>query len=96
MMVYNDTKINRYQMKRMIEKYTTSVRIPVALAEKLRWQADQEHRSINGMIVHLLTKALEAYPTPAEASTQFPDLESDGSPEIVSEDSLSTSEVIER
>ena len=94
-MVYNDTKMNHYQTKRMCEKYTTSVRMPVALAKKLRWQADQEHRSINGIIVHLLAQALAAYPMPAEASTQFPGSESDGSPELASEDSLSTNEVIE-
>jgi hypothetical protein len=94
-MVYNNTKINHYRMNRMSENYTTSVRIPVVLAERLRWQADQEHRSINGMIVHLLMQALEAYPMPAEASTQFPGSESDGSPELASEDSLSANEVIE-
>ena len=70
-MVYNDTKMNHYQTKRMCEKYTTSVRMPVALAKKLRWQADQEHRSINGIIVHLLAQALAAYPMPAEASHNF-------------------------
>lgn len=95
LMVYNDTKINRYRINRMSEKYTTSVRMPVALAERLRWRADQEHRSINGMIVHLLTQALEAYPMPAEASTQSLDSESGGSPELASEDSLSANEVIE-
>jgi hypothetical protein len=94
-MVYNGIKINRYQTNRMDEKYTTSVRMPVALAERVRWQAGQEHRSINGMIIHLLTQALEAYPTPAEASTLFPDSESGGSSELASEDSLSTSEVTE-
>jgi hypothetical protein len=95
-MVYNDTKVNRYQTNRMSEKYTTSVRMPVALAERLRWQADQEHRSINGMIIHLLTQALEAYSTPAEASTRFPDSESGGSPELASEGFLSANEVTER
>ncbi len=36
---------------------TTSVRMPVALAREIKRLAEEEHRSFNGMIVHLLTLA---------------------------------------
>jgi hypothetical protein len=58
----------------MEKTYDISVRLPVNLAYILKYRAQTEHRSINGMIVYLLNLALETEAQAlAQPTTQSPD-----------------------
>uniref|UniRef100_A0A6H1ZHL9 Putative Arc repressor family protein n=1 Tax=viral metagenome TaxID=1070528 RepID=A0A6H1ZHL9_9ZZZZ len=45
----------------MTEQSQIHIRIPADLLQRIREQAEREHRKINGQIVHLLDKAISWY-----------------------------------
>jgi len=65
---------------------TMSIRFPGRLVRQLRITAKSEHRSINGLVVHLLDRALSAQ-SPTAPGTQSPDLATGGAPSLASQSS---------
>lgn len=50
-----------------MELISLSIRVPAALAERIRADSAADHRSLNRQVVHLLERVL-AEPTPARAA----------------------------
>ncbi|MCQ3973971.1 MAG: hypothetical protein DPW09_11040 [Anaerolineae bacterium] len=77
------------------KSYHISVRLPLSIAEVLKRQAVSEHRSVNGMIVHLLSQVLETEAqSPAPAATQSPGSASGDWPGPAAQSAPSTKRVI--
>jgi len=84
--VYNAITLNRFRSSNMGKTHAFSVRLPIDLAQKLRERAYGEHRSVNGMVVHLLSQALDrGISEPVPVTTPSLDLSSDDSLGRVSE-----------
>ena len=67
--------MNRYQMQKgsMKKHSAITIRLPENMAAQIRVLAQQEHRSLNGTIVYLLSLALEPLSSYPEAATPVPE-----------------------
>ena len=88
-----------FRMAPMKDTHAFTVRMPRALAEQLKALARAEHRSLNGMVVHLLTRALASLPEfqgRVQSATELPDSTSAGDGGPASPDEPSNAKAPER